>query len=137
MVTGSAMTYALNMALEDVPECIGVGCIDAGSGVLLGFKTTDANPYDLIELLGPATADMYQGRVVTQIETHWSKMRGFEGVRHYFQEIIIGADDMLFIFMRSRRYQDYVALFVWRNMSNLGMALSKARGAMPYIERAL
>jgi len=137
MATGSAMTHALNLALEEVPDCMGVGCVDTGSGILLGFKTIEAQPFDLVDLIAAVTDDMYKGRVVTNIETHWNRMRGIEDHRHYFQEIIICAEDMLFIFLRSRRYQDYVGFYVWRTMSNLGMALSKARAAMPYIERAL
>lgn len=136
-MAGSAMTHALNLALEEVPDVLGIGCVDTGAGLLLGFRCRDGMHFDLIELIAPVTADLYQGKIITQIEKHWSKMRGLDEVRHFFQEIIISAEDMLFVFLRSRRYQDYVVLFAWQNMSNLGLALSKARGAMPYIERAL
>ena len=56
---------------------------------------------------------------------------------HYFQEIIVNSDNLIHVFLRSKAVPDYVAVFVCRRTANLGMALTKARMAMPGIEAAV
>jgi hypothetical protein len=71
------------------------------------------------------------------IETIFKKARGISDQNHhYFQEIIINSDNLLHIFLRGKN-QEQVACFVCRRSVNLGMALTKARSAMPALEAAL
>ena len=56
---------------------------------------------------------------------------------HYFQEIIVNSENLIHVFMRGKRYPSYVMVFVCRRTANLGMALTKARLAMPEIEAAV
>lgn len=56
---------------------------------------------------------------------------------HYFQEIIVNSDNLIHVFLRGKINPEYVAVFVCRRTANLGMALTKARIAMPDLEAAL
>lgn len=131
------MTSALQTAITAIPECLAAGYIDLSSGMLLGMKTVDSQPNDVIDLLSAATADLFQGPNVSMIEKIFKKARGLkEDGHHYFQEIIVQSDNLIHVFLRGRNEQQ-VACFVCRISANLGMALTKARSSMPSLEAAL
>ena len=55
---------------------------------------------------------------------------------HYFQEVIVNSENLLHVFLRGKTNPEYVAVFVCRKSANLGMALTKARLALPALEAA-
>ncbi len=133
----SNLTSALQTAVSSIPECLAAGYIDLSSGMLLGIRSVDSQPTEVVELLAAATADLYQGSNVRMIESIFKKARGLkEDGHHYFQEIIINSDNLIHVFLRGKN-EEHVACFVCRRSANLGMALTKARGAMPALEAAL
>lgn len=128
----------LNQAASAVPECLAVGYVDAASGMLLSIKTADSHPREVIDLVAAATADLFNGPNVSMIEQLFKKARGLpDNGHHYFQEIIINSDNLIHVFLRGKKHPEYVAVFVCRRTANLGMALTKARLAMPSIEAAM
>ncbi len=128
---------SLQTAIASIPECIAAGYIDLSSGMLLGIKSVDSHPAEVIELLAAATADLYQGANVRMIETIFKKARGLaEDGHHYFQEFIVNSDNLIHVFIRGKN-EEHVACFVCRKSANLGMALTKARGALPALEAAV
>jgi hypothetical protein len=128
---------ALTKAITGIPECLAGGYVDIGSGLLLGIRTVDSHPSAVIDLVAAATADLFQGPNVTAVETIFKKARGVENNRHYFQEIIVNSDNLVHIFMRGRKYTDYVVVFVCRNTVNFGLMLAKSRLALPMIEATM
>ncbi len=121
--------------LATVPECVAGGYVDISSGMLLAVKTVDSHPQDVIALVAAATADLFAGQNITTIEQLFRRARGVQdNGHHYFQEIIVNSDNLLHIFIRGKKYPDYVTVFVCRKSANLGMALTKARMAIPDIE---
>ena len=129
---------ALNTAATTVPECVAAGYVDVASGMLLAIKTVDSHPRQVIDLLAAATADLFNGESVSMIERMFKKARGLQDDGyHYFQEIIVNSDNLIHVFMRGKLHPEYVAVFVCRRTANLGMALTKARIAMPDLEAAL
>ncbi len=131
------LNNVLQTAVASIPECIAAGYIDLSTGMLLGIRSVDSQPVDVVELLAAATADLYQGSNVNTIESIFKKARGLkEDGHHYFQEIIVNSDNMIHIFIRARNEQQ-VACFVCRRSANLGMALTKSRSAVPLLEAAL
>ena len=131
----SKLDQQLNTAVSSIPECLAAGYVDIGSGMLLSVKTVDSHPSEVLDLVAAATADMFAGPNVSMIEKMFKKSRGVANDNHhYFQEIIVNSDNLLHVFMRGKRYPDYVAVFVCRKSANLGMALTKARMAMPELE---
>ncbi len=132
-----SLNQALQVAATAVPECLAAGYIDLSSGMLLGIKSVDSQPSEVVDLLAAATADLFQGPNVRMIESIFKKARGLsDDGHHYFQEIIINSDNLLHIFLRGKN-EEQVACFVCRRSVNLGMALTKARSSMPALEAAL
>ncbi len=133
----SDLSTALQSAVSSIPECLAAGYIDLSSGMLLGIKSVDSHPTEVVEMLAAATADLYQGSNVRMIESIFKKARGLkEDGHHYFQEIIINSDNLIHLFLRGKK-EEQVACFVCRRSANLGMALTKARSSMPALEAAI
>ncbi len=131
------LNSALQTAVSSIPECLAAGYIDLSSGMLLGIKSVDSHPTEVVELLAAATADLYQGANVRMIESIFKRARGLkEDDHHYFQEIIINSDNLIHLFLRGKK-EEQVACFVCRRTANLGMALTKARGSMPALEASI
>ena len=134
----SSLDNALQQAITAIPECVAGGYVDLSSGMLLGIKTVDSHPQEVLELLAAATADLFQGSNVVTIENMFKKTRGVPmDDYHYFQEMIVNSDNLIHVFMRGKINQDHVATFVCRKSANLGMVLTKARSALPQVEAAL
>lgn len=132
----SNLDDALQKAVTSIPDCVAAGYVDLSSGMLLGIKSVDSHPSQVIELLAAATADLFQGPSVQAIEKLFRSARGIpENGAHYFQEIIVNSDNLIHVFLRGKKQQQ-VATFVCRKGANLGMVLTKARMAMPSLEAA-
>ncbi|WP_078120071.1 hypothetical protein [Thiosocius teredinicola] len=132
-----SLDSALSAAVSNVPECVAGGFVDLSTGMLLGIKTVDSHPQEVLEILAAATADLFQGSNVVSIENLFKRARGVEEARHYFQEIIVNSDNLVHLFLRGKKNQDYVVTFVCRRNVNLGMAITKARQAMPELEASV
>ena len=133
-----SLDQALSHAISQIPECVAGGYVDLASGMLLGIKTVDSHPGEVMDLLAAATSDLFQGHNVTVIENIFKKARGQTSeMHHYFQEIIVNSDNLIHVFLRSKNNQDQVACFVCRKSANLGMVLTKVRQAMPVLEAAV
>lgn len=133
----SNIDAALQKAVASIPECVAAGYVDLDSGMLLAIKTVDSHPSEVMDLLAAATTDLFQGSSVSMIENIFKKARGLPASsHHYFQEIIVNSDNLIHVFIRGKN-QSQVATFVCRKSANLGMALTKARAAMPELEASL
>jgi len=129
-----SLDQALQKAVGEIPECVAAGYVDLTTGMLLGVKTVDSHPAEIMDVLAAATADMFQGTNVALIESMFKKARGIENdAHHYFQEMLILSDNLLHIFARMKSNEEQVICFVCRKSVNLGMALTKARAAMPEV----
>ena len=133
-----SLDAALQKSVSEVPECVAAGYVDLSTGMLLAIKTVDSHPSEVLDVLAAATADMFQGPNVQLIESLFKKARGIANdAHHYFQEMIVMSDNLVHVFMRSKSNEEHVVGFVCRKSVNLGMALTKARAAMPALESAV
>ena len=97
-----SLDTVLSKVQQEVPECVAVGYVDMSTGMLLGVKTLDSHPQEVLDLVAAATADLFQGKSVTAIEKMFRKSRGQpEDSRHYFNEIIVFSENLLHVFLRS------------------------------------
>jgi hypothetical protein len=127
----------LSNVQKTVPECVAAGYVDMKTGMLLGIKTVDSHPQEVIDLVAAATGDMFQGQNVSNIEKLFKKGRGAkDDGHHYFQEIIVISDNLIHLFQRAKRNEDMVLVTVCRGSANLGMLLAKARACLPAVEGA-
>jgi hypothetical protein len=123
--------------MTQVPECVACGYVDMTSGMLLGSKTVESHPREVLDLVSAATADLFQGTNVTTIEKLFKKSRGVrDDGAHYFHEILVTSENLLHVFIRAKKIQDHAGVFVCRKSANLGMALIKARMSMGELEAA-
>lgn len=133
----SKLEQELQNGIKSIPECVAAGYVDLSTGMLLGVKTVDSHPDEVLELLAAATSDMFQGTNVVTIENMFKKARGVEDGKHYFQEMIVNSENLIHLFMRGKVNEEHVVVFVCRKSANLGMALTKARSAVPTCEAAV
>jgi hypothetical protein len=105
------------------------------TGMLLAVKTVDSHPQEVLDLVAAATADLFQGQSVTAIEKLFRKSRGQgENGAHYFREIIVVSENLLHVFLRSRKKDDQALVFVCRASANIGMVISKSRQSLADVE---
>ncbi len=133
-----SLDNALQAIMATVPECLAAGYVDMDTGMLLGVQTVDSHPQEVLDTLAAATADLFQGASVVQIEKLFKKIRGSEGDdQHYFQEVLVFSDSLLHVFMRTKKYPGHVVCFVCRRNANPGMVLTKARMGLDSIAAAV
>lgn len=133
-----SLDQAMQTAVSEVPECVAAGYVDLTTGMLLGIKTVDSHPSEIMDILAAATADLFQGPNIVTIESLFKKARGVSNdEHHYFQEIIIMSDNLVHVFARMKDNEEHVVVFVCRKSVNLGMALTKSRAALPKISAAM
>lgn len=133
----SPLDVALASAQKNVPECVAVGFVDMQTGMMLGVKTVDTHPQELLDLVAAATGDLFQGTNVTTIESLFRRSRGVrDDGHHFFQEIIVLSDNLIHVFQRCKSKEDLVMVCVCRASANLGMVIARSRGALGPIEAA-
>lgn len=133
-----SLDTALAKAQGSIPECVATGYVDMSTGMLLGVRTLDSHPQEVLDLVAAATADLFQGQNVSTIEKLFRKSRGQEeDGRHYFNEILVFSENLLHVFIRSKKYRDQAAVFICRGSVNIGMALTKSRVSIGDIEASV
>jgi predicted regulator of Ras-like GTPase activity (Roadblock/LC7/MglB family) len=130
-----SLDKALSEIMKQVPECIAAGWVDMNTGMLLGVKTVDSHPQEVLDLVAAATTDLFQGANVTAIEQLFKKSRGVaDNGQHYFKEIVVLSENLIHVFSRGKKKGDQVLVAVTRVSANLGMVLAKVRNALPAVE---
>ena len=133
-----SLEKALSAAISTIPECLAAGYVDMSTGMLLGVKTVDSHPQEILDLVAAATADLFQGTTVVAIEDHFKGSRGLKkDDNHYFQEIVVFSDNLIHVFLRTKKYPEHVIAFVSRKNANIGMMLTKTRLAVGGIADAV
>ena len=135
-----SLDKALSAAQTDVPECVAVGYVDMSSGFLLGVKTVDSHPGEILDLVAAATGDLFQGKNVTEIERLFDQSRGITDRAHgthYFNEIVVFSTNLIHVFIRSKKNPSHVAVFVARIGANIGMVLTRSRLSMVALEASI
>lgn len=120
-----------------VPECVAVGLVDLTSGMLLGVRTIDSHPQEVLDLVAAATGDLFQGSNVIAIEDMFKRTRGVSESdnHHYFQEIVVNSDNLIHVFLRGKRHVNLVLTIVCRVKANLGMVMAKSRLGLTDVEK--
>lgn len=114
-------------ALSNVPKAVAAGIVDMASGMLLSIKTVDSHPQAVIDVLAPATRELFEGEMVTTIEDLFKKARGVESAEHYFQEVMVSSTNLWHYFGRLKASPGTVLTVVMRGDVNLGMMIVKCR----------
>ena len=133
----SALDRSLIAAMAQIPECVAGGCVDTSTGALLGVQTIDPNLEEMRDLISAAATDLFQDPGLEVIESMFARTGGVieDDSGNEIQEIVAFSDNLLHVFLRSKRNTNHVFVFVARNSANLGMVLSKSRVALTWLAR--
>ena len=133
-----SLEASIQSGINSIPECVAGGYVDMSTGMLLGVKTVESHPQEVLDYVSAATADLFQGENVVTIEKMFKKNRGLDDDgHHYFQEIIVFSDNLLHLFQRCKNNTDHAVVWVCNKSANIGMALTKARMTLEDVESAL
>ena len=121
------VTELVKALRRDVPDCLAAGIVDLSTGMLLALETVESHPQEVVELVGAATYDLFQGRNVATIENHFKIRRNDTRERHYFQEILVNSDNLTHLFMRTGSNPDLVISVASPRSVNLGMMFAQTR----------
>jgi hypothetical protein len=133
-----SLNDAITKSIGKIPEGVAGGYVDMSTGMLIGVKTIESHPQEILDMVAAATADLFQGENVSLIEKMFKQHRGLDDDgHHYFQEIIVFSDNLLHIFQRCKNNPDHAVVWVCDKSANVGMALTKARMELAKVEEAL
>ncbi len=113
--------------MAEVPKAVAAGVVDLSTGMLLGVKTVDSHPQEVLDLVAAATKDLFEGDNVTAIENTFKRVRGVNTTERYFKEIIVMSTNLVHVFARLKRFEAAVIVVVCRADTNIGLALMKMR----------
>ena len=132
----SALDRSLIAAMAQIPECVAGGCVDISTGALLGVQMIDPSLQEMRDLISAAATDLFQDPGLETIESTFARTGRIEDDSgNEIQEIVAFSDNLLHVFLRSKRNTNHVFVFVTRNSANLGMVLSKSRVALTWLAR--
>lgn len=133
-----SLEASIQSGINAIPECVAGGYVDMSTGMLLGVKTVESHPQEILDFVAAATADLFQGENVVTIEKMFKKNRGLDDDgHHYFQEILVFSNNLLHVFQRCKVNTDHAVVWVCNKSANIGMALTKARMTLDDVESAL
>jgi hypothetical protein len=89
--------------------------------------TVDNHPREILDVLAAATADLFQGKNVTQIEALWNQYRGVSEGGNYFKEILVNSDHLVHLFLRSASNPEVTAVIICTRQVSIGMLFAQAR----------
>ena len=102
----------------------------------LAVDTVDNHPREMLDVLAAATADLFQGKNVTQIEALWNQYRGASEGGNYFKEILINSDNLVHLFLRSTSNPEVTAVIVCTRQVSIGMLFAQARAVLKEYDAA-
>ena len=125
----ATMAGLLRVLRSEVPDYVASGVVDLSSGMLLAVDTVDPQPPEVLDVLADATADLFRGRRMVQIERMWRHRRADPGAVPPSEEVLMRNGHLLHLFIRSQA-DDLVVAVVCRSTANLGLLLSVSRQAV-------
>ncbi|WP_339951271.1 hypothetical protein [uncultured Albimonas sp.] len=134
-----SLNSQITTAMGSVPECIAAGYVDMSTGMLMAVSTLDTHPEEVLDMVAAATADLFQGPTVSEIERRFKRERGLPENKEirYFKEMLVLSENLIHVFLRAPSQPDHAAVFVTRRTANIGMVLTKARMSMQALGEAV
>ncbi len=115
----------INSIINDVPKTVAAGLVDIETGRLLGIKTVNKPPKEVMTMLTSATRDIFEGSNVTSIEAIFKKARGDSSDDHYFKEIMVISTNLIHVFSRLKSRPSLVIISVCQDNANMGLVVVK------------
>jgi hypothetical protein len=113
--------------MDQVPKAVAAGVVDMASGLMLAIRTIESHPQSVLDVLAPATKELFEGDMVVHIENLFKQARGVTTDERYFQEILVSSSHLWHYFGRLKSNSAVVLCIVTRGDVNMGMMIVKAR----------
>lgn len=117
----------LTKIMKEVPKAVAAGVVDMSTGMLIGVKTIDEHPSEVLDLVAAATKDMFEGDNITAIENTFKKLRGVSTDERFMKEVMFTSTNLVHFMGRLKSMQSVVLVAVCRGDANVGLALMKMR----------
>lgn len=98
--------------------------------MLLAADTVEDQPRDILDVMGAATADLFAGRTVGQIESMWRQHNGVADGADQIREVLIRCTGVTILFLRHPFSSEIVTAVACRGDVNIGMLIAQARHSM-------
>jgi hypothetical protein len=133
----NALDRSLQSAMDQIPECVAIGCVDIATQMLLSMKMLDSLPQEVLDPVSLTTSELFRGAGATAIENIFKRACNLNGdTQNNFQEIVVFSDNFWHIFLRCKKNIDHVLVFVFvcRGGANIGMIIAKSRIALSSVD---
>ena len=122
--------------LEKVDDCLAVGVVDLGTGMLMGVHHTV--PYftqAYLDEVAAAAVEMFRGKNVRRVEEMLGQQRG-EPVKDSFEEVFVSSSKV-FHFMAVVKDKGAVVVMVTKKTVNQGMGWAAVRNNLNAVKATL
>ncbi len=122
--------------LEKVDDCLAVGVVDLGTGMLMGVHHTV--PYftqAYLDAVAAAAVEMFRGKNVRRVEEMLGQQRG-EPVKDSFEEVFVSSSKV-FHFMAVVKDKGAVVVMVTKKTVNQGMGWAAVRNNLNAVKATL
>jgi hypothetical protein len=121
---------------DKVDDCLAVGVVDLGSGMLMGvFHAVPHFTQAYLDAVAAAAVDMFRGKTVRRVEELLSNARGKE-VKDSFEEIFISSPHT-YHFMAIIKSKSAAVVMVTKKTANQGLGWAFLRNNMKALEASL
>ncbi len=127
----------LYKSIRSMPNCIAGGYIDLERDELVAMLAVEDYPRNQLERMVGITEDLFQGENVVMIEEIFKKARAKADKQyHLFQEIVVTANDLNYIFLRASTNSNHIISFITTTPDKLVLLLTKAHAEVVKLEAA-
>ena len=129
-------TAVCKEVFDKVDDCMAVGVVDLGSGMLMGVHHNVPNfTQAYLDAVAAAAVDMFRGKNVRRVEELLSTARGKE-VKDSFEEIFISSP-MVYHFMAILRTKGAAVVMVTKKTTNQGTGWAALRNNLKNLAESL
>jgi hypothetical protein len=120
-----------------VPGCLVAGYVDLATGVLLGVRSLEPYPQEVLDQISDTAAGLFDHPDLRSIED-WLLQEGEneESDTDSFQEFVVMSDQLLHLYTSCRDHSDHVVVLIARRDTNFGMLITKSRQAASLVDGA-
>lgn len=128
----------LHENIKNIPECKTIAYVDTSNDELLAIEAFRPLPKGVSDYVALATADLFNAPNVIIVSNFFKEHKNTDRTKSNFHEIIVNGDTDTYVFLRSRAYENHIAVFAFfRDRISYGMILHHAYLLLPKIEEAM
>ncbi|MEZ5401613.1 MAG: hypothetical protein R2729_18210 [Bryobacteraceae bacterium] len=132
----ASTTDVCKTVFDKVDDCLAVGVVDLGSGMLMGvYHNVPHFTQAYLDAVAAAAVDMFRGKTVRRVEELLASARGKE-VKDSFEEIFISSP-FVYHFMSIIKTKGAVVVMVTKKSTNQGMGWAALRTNLGAIANSL